>query len=612
MTNSDHFHPDISDYGLISDMHSCALVSTSGSIDWCCFPRFDSGSVFGRLLDLDKGGYFKIAPRTPHTVSRRYLPGTNVLETTFVTESGTATLTDFMTVHHHGAPEEPREVGDDHQVMRVLECKSGSVDFLMECFPRFEYGTIVPHAHLDTQHTAFAHGGSNAISLYCSSALTKRDDGFLSEGTLEAGQRICAVVTYESRFSHEVEALDDQIVADKLNETIGFWENWSSICKYDGLYEDAVIRSALVLKALTYAPSGGIVAAPTTSLPETMGGSRNWDYRYTWIRDASYALYGLVILGHTVEAKAFRQWLEWSTVGRARDLQIMYGLGGERRLTEIEIPQLMGYRHSKPVRVGNGAYSQFQLDVYGELLDSAHLYRKYIGDLDEEYWSYLLRVVAFVLEHWREPDEGVWEARTERQHYIFSKAWCWVALDRAIKVVDEQGLPGDVELWRKTRKEIRDEILDKGFDKERGVFVQAYGSKVLDAANLILPLIGFIKASDPRMLETIRATERELTSKQGFVYRYRGFDDGLAGDEGTFNICTFWLCDNLIKLGELDKAEALFQKLIGHANDLGLMSEELDAETGQMLGNFPQAFSHLAIISTAIHLKSAKDRKLNR
>ena len=612
MNDSDHIHRDISDYGLISDMHSCALISTEGSIDWCCFPRFDSGSVFGRLLDLDKGGYFKIAPRTSYTVSRRYLPGTNVLETTFETESGTATLTDFMTIHHHGTPDQPREVGDDHEVMRILECKHGSVDFLMECFPRFEYGTIVPHAHLDTQNTAFAHGGANAVSLYCSSPLTKKDDGFLAEGTLTAGQRMYAVITYESRFSHEVEAMDDSVVEEKLLEAVRYWEEWTATCTYDGLYPEAVHRSALVLKALTYAPSGGIVAAPTTSLPETIGGSRNWDYRFTWIRDASYAIYGLFILGYTAEAKAFREWLEWSTVGRARDLQIMYGLGGERRLTEIEIPQLTGYRESKPVRVGNGAYSQFQLDVYGELMDSAYLYRKYVGDLDEEYWEYLLRVVRFVLGHWREPDEGVWEARTERQHYVFSKAWCWVALDRAIKIVEEQGLPGDVALWRSVSTEIRDEILEKGFDKERGVFVQAYGSKVLDAANLVLPLIGFIEADDPRMLETIRATERELTSDQGFVYRYRGFDDGLAGDEGTFNICTFWLCDNLIMLGELDKAEALFLKLLGHANDLGLMSEELDAVTGKMLGNFPQAFSHLAIINTAVQLKRGKDGKLGR
>ena len=296
-------------------------------------------------------------------------------------------------------------------------------------------------------------------------------------------------------------------------------------------------------------------------------------------------------------------------MGRARDLNIMYGLGGERRLTEVELPHLGGYRESRPVRIGNGAYSQYQLDAYGELMDSAHLYRKSIGPIDEEYWSYLLRVVEFVLDHWHEPDEGVWEARAARQHNVFSKAWCWVALDRAIKMVRALDLPGDVDRWRKVRSEIRRQILEQGFDKRRGVFVQAYGSDYLDAANLMLPLIGFIKASDPRMLATIRATQRELTSPQGFVYRYRGFDDGISGDEGTFNICSFWLCDNLIMLGEIDEATALFDRLLAHTNDVGLMSEEIDPHTGEQLGNYPQAFSHLAIINTAVQLERARARQ---
>ena len=605
-------YPPISDYGMISDMHSCALISTAGCIDWCCFPRFDSPAVFSRILDWDKGGYFKVAPDGVRSVKRRYIPDTNVLETTFETETGVATLTDFMSIHAHTGPQVPREVGNDHQVIRRLRCDSGSVNFVVECYPRFEYGTIVPHAHLSGPQTAFAHGGSDAISFYCSSTVTEVNDGFRSEGTLKEGEKIWAVVTYESRFSHQVDALDEDLLENQLNEAIGFWQEWSSICTYDGKYRDEVLRSALTLKALTYAPSGGLVAAPTTSLPERIGSGRNWDYRFTWIRDTSFALYALFILGYTAEADAFNQWLEWATTGRARDLQIMYGLGGERRLTENEIPELMGYKHSRPVRTGNGAYSQFQLDVYGEILDSAHLYRKFGGVISPEYWEYLVRVVSFVIDHWREPDEGVWEARVGRQHYVFSKVWCWVALDRAIKAARALDLPGDIELWRNVRREIKEDVMSKGFDSERGVFVQAYGSKRLDAANLMLPLVGFIKADDPRMLATIRATESELTSPQGFVYRYRGFDDGLAGDEGVFNICTFWLADNLILLGEIDKARALFERLLSHTNDLGLLSEEIDPATGEMLGNFPQAFSHMAIINTAVQLDRATNKRDKR
>ncbi len=591
-------------------MHSCALISTAGSVDWCCFPRFDSNAIFCRMLDWDKGGYFQIAPSVPYTVTRHYIDRTNVLRTVFTTDYGTAQLTDFMPVHHdEDAPIEPYKVGESHQIMRILECTSGSVDISVECHPRFEYGSIVPHASIDSTGFGFAHGGSGAISFYCSAPFAPEEGGFKSRRTLHKGEKLYTAVTYESRFSHDADAVNPESIERSLQEAVHYWHDWSEICTYEGKYKDYVLRSALTLKALTYAPSGGMVAAPTTSLPEEIGGERNWDYRYTWIRDASFAIYGLHIIGYRKEAKAFKNWLEWATVGRARDLNIMYGLGGERRLTEVDLHQLEGYRHSNPVRIGNGAYSQFQLDAYGELMDSAHLYRRYIGPVDEEYWAYLRRIINFVLDHWRDPDEGVWEARAGRQHNVFSKAWCWVALDRAIKMVRALGLPGDVELWRSLRSEIRNEILERGFNKERGVFVQAYGSDLLDAANLMLPLIGFIRADDPRMLATIRATQRDLTSEQGFVYRYRGFDDGLDGDEGTFNICSFWLCDNLILLGELDEATALFQKLLAHTNDLGLMSEEIDPHNGEQLGNFPQAFSHLSIINTAVQLEKAKARR---
>ncbi len=602
-------YPPIADYGLLSDMHSCALVSKAGSIDWCCFPRFDSPAVFSRLLDWRKGGYFQVAPSGIRSVKRRYLPDTNVLETTFETDSGEAKLTDFMPVHEHEEPEAPMEVGRAQQVGRVLECVSGSVHFTVECFPRFDYGTIVPLAMLYDEHCGFAHGGSNALSLSCSAPLRVVRSGFESEGLLRSGEKLTASVTYETRYFHAARRPNHNNIERKLRETVRFWKKWSSLCTYRGKYQEDVLRSALTLKALTYAPSGGLVAAATTSLPESLGGQRNWDYRFTWIRDASFALYALFLLGYKNEARAFKKWLEWSTVGRASDLQIMYGLGGERRLTEIALPELDGYGASRPVRIGNAAYSQFQLDVYGELLDSAHLYRIFVKEMDPNYWEYLHQVVNFVIDHWREPDEGIWETRAERQQFVFSKVWCWVALDRAIKTARALNLPGDVERWRRVRAEIREDVLTKGYDADRGAFVQAYGSKNLDASTLMLPLVRFIPVDDPRMRSTIKAIERELTTPEGFVYRYKDSRDSTMGAEGAFNMCTFWLADNWIALGDLKRGRALFDKLRDCSNDLGLFSEEVDPKTGAMLGNFPQAFSHLGLINTAVMLQRAENRE---
>lgn len=609
-------YPPISDYGLISDMHSCALVSKAGSIDWCCLPRFDSRAVFSRLLDWRRGGYFQVAPCGVHSVRRRYLPETNVLETTFETDSGLARLTDFMPTHPHPTLVEAEDAPRQRQVARILECVSGSTRFRLECCPRFDYGAIIPHAVLSSPNSAFAHGGADAVSIYCSAPLGECDDGVQSEGLLTAGEKLYAAVTHREHTtsgrrpytSHAVDVLGAGEIERRFQETRRFWEEWSSGCTYDGEYRDDVLRSALTLKALTYAPSGAILAAATTSLPEAIGGSRNWDYRFTWIRDATFALYALFILGYRAEAHAFKDWLEWSTLGRARDLQVMYGLEGERRLTEVELPELEGYRGSRPVRVGNGAYRQSQLDIYGEVLDSAHLYRKFGGQMDPEYWRHLRRVVDFVVDHWREPDEGIWETRGGPQHFVFSKVMCWVALDRAIKAARALDLPGDVERWRSVRAEIREDVLTRGYDAERRAFVQAYGSKHLDASALMLPLVGFLRASDPRMRSTIEAVERELTSPQGFVYRYRGYDDGLTQAEGAFLICTFWLVDNLIALGELDRARSLFETLRGCSNDLGLFSEQIDPKTGEALGNFPQAFSHVALINAAIQLRKATVR----
>jgi GH15 family glucan-1,4-alpha-glucosidase len=554
------------------------------------------------MLDWYKGGYYRVAPAARWTSNRRYIPETNVLETTFKTEGGVAKLTEFMQTHPQSAPDRPMDIASEHRVVRILECIEGRVDFVLEIKPRFDYGTIVPHAVLDGPNKGFAHGGAAGLAVYCSEPLRLWQDGFRSEGTLEQGAKLCTTVTHQPRFSHTGEEMANDEIEMELGETIQFWREWSALCTYQGRHRDAVLRSALTLKALTYAPSGAILAAATTSLPEAVGGSRNWDYRFCWIRDAAFALYALAILGYREEARAFRDWMEWSTSGRVEELQIMYGLGGERRLNELELPELEGYRSSRPVRIGNGAYRQFQLDIYGELLDAAHMYRKFSNTLEAETWNYLQQVIGLVIQRWREPDEGIWETRGGRQHFVLSKVMCWVAMDRGIKAAETLGLAGDIELWDKVRTEIKEDVLIRGFDEQIGAFVQSYGSKLLDAANLLMPLVGFISATDPRMIATIRATEQQLTSTEGFVYRYKGYDDGISGDEGAFLICSFWLADNLILLGEVDKAAALFGRLKDCSNDLGLLSEEFNPLTGELLGNFPQAFSHMGLISTALNL----------
>ncbi|GAB4330477.1 MAG: glycoside hydrolase family 15 protein [Dehalococcoidia bacterium] len=603
--SSSHPYPPISDYGLISDMHSCALVSRSGSIDWACFPRFDSPSVFGRLLDWNRGGCFELTVLDIVDTHRRYLPGTNILETRFQTETGTAILRDCMPVPPHARIDRPRELGSHHQVLRVLQCIDGVVRYRLTCYPRFDYGTVVPHAEF-RGGIAYAHGGGHAVSLYCSEPLRVHHDGFRADGTLRSAERLRAALTYHSGRNDEPEALNKADIDYRFAETELFWEEWSGQCTYNGRYRDTVLRSALALKALTYSPSGALVAAATTSLPESIGGTRNWDYRFTWLRDATFALYALAIVGFKQEVHEFKKWLEWATAGRARDLQIMYGLQGERRLVEHEIPELEGYRGSRPVRYGNAAYRQFQLDIYGELLDAAHIYRRITdGQIDDDHWAFLCDIVETVIERWREPDEGIWEVRGQRLHFVFSKVMCWVALDRAIRAAIDLGLHADLDRWTRERDIIRADILQNGYNPDVGAFVQAYGSDHLDASVLMLPLVKFIPATDERMRSTVRAIERELCAPNGFIYRYRSFDDGIPGQEGAFTICTFWLADNLILMGEVDRGRALFEKVIAHENDLGLHSEQIDPATGTMLGNFPQAFSHLAAINTAVLLDRA-------
>jgi GH15 family glucan-1,4-alpha-glucosidase len=665
-------YPPIADYGIIGAMHTCALVSRSGSLDWFCLPSFDSPSVFGRLLDWRRGGFFQIAPTEIRSVTREYRAGTNVLITTFHTETGTATLTDFMPVsvheplaptegnrvtlpdgvnlvlpteHRHLPPLEemfkPLHTRFQQKVVRIFACTEGWVDFRVECQPRFDYGTVVPHTALigavdDMASHAFARGGGNAVSLYCSEPLRIEDDGFVAEGTLTSGGRVSSVVSHQPLFLPVAEEFDDAKIDQLLTQTVAFWEDWSDQCTYDGEFREHVLRSALALKSLTYEPSGGLLAAATTSLPESPAGERNWDYRFTWIRDATLSLEALHYLGYTEEARAFKRWLEW-TAASPEDLQIMYGIRGERWLMEVELP-LEGYKWSSPVRIGNGAYDQFQLDIYGEILNSAYIYRnisfpepdpddwefantqKMPVETHPDYWDFLSSVVEFVIDNWRKPDAGLWESRGGYRHFVYSKVMCWVALDRGLRIAEQLcaepdgaarfGIsPEQTQRWDRVRTEIREDILRNGYDPNyragQGAFVQHYGSKQLDASVLMLPLVDFIDANDPRMRSTIEAIQRELTSPQGFVYRYKGFDDGLEGGEGTFSICTFWLVSNLIKQGKVDEARQLFTTLASHANDLGLFSEEIDPDTAEMLGNFPQAFSHLAFINNAVALDAA-------
>jgi alpha,alpha-trehalase len=599
---SDERYPSIAGYAMVSDSHSCALVSRAGSVDWMCLPRFDSPAVFARVLDWDRGGHFQVEVREA-TTKRRYVGDTHVLETSFDAATGTASLVDFMPVHPHATPEVPNEIVPRERLVRVLRAERGFVHWRMTCRPRFDYGTFVPHMSLPTQHMGHAHAGAHGFSLTSNARLDLREDAFVAEGRLGAGESAHFVLRYDPRYVPVVQPLSPRQVARWLEATQRHWEDWAAHGSYDGPDRGAVVRSALVLKGLTYEPSGAFVAAPTTSLPEQPGGPLNWDYRFTWLRDASFVLNAFVRLGYAEEAHAFLQWLDWTTVGRARDLQLVYGIGGERRLNEILLDELEGWRGSKPVRVGNAAFSQFQLDVFGELLDAVHEGHRFTQEIHADRWRFLCRVANFVSDRWREPDEGIWETREGRRHHVHSKVMAWVALDRAIRLAEMRRLPGEVDRWAAARAEVRAEILERGFDARRGAFVQVLDGHALDAAVLQIPLVGFLPADDPRMASTIRVIQKELCSPEGFVWRNEMH--GRLGTEGTFVACTFWLVENLVLLGEVDEAQRLFDRVSACANDVGLFAEEIQASTGEPLGNFPQAFSHLGHVLAAVRLREA-------
>jgi GH15 family glucan-1,4-alpha-glucosidase len=590
----------ISDYGLIGDMRTAALVGLDGAIDWCCLPRFDSGSVFAALLDPERGGTWSIRPRGEWTSIQRYLPRTNILETTFRTATGVVVLTDFMPVDEDGRPSGPHP-----EIHRQLRCTRGSVTMQLTFMPRFEYGARTTRLEL-LRAGLFATDRTDQV-LTLSSAQpfewAVEQSAATAAFMLEKGEARWMVLRYDDDDIHPVDRYES---ARKLDITAAFWARWAAGVRYSGPFRGMVKRSALLLKLLTHAETGAIIAAPTTSLPETIGGMRNWDYRFVWLRDAAFTLAALDAVGHRREADAFMRFLKKiSRHEGGGHLQIMYGIDGRRDLVERQLDHLSGYRGSRPVRVGNGAVGQLQLDVYGEVLETADIWRRN-HEMTEGTWRVLRGLVDWVSSNWHLPDSSIWEVRGEVRHYVFSKVMSWVALDRGIRMADELGLESNGDEWRRQREALHAEIMERGWSERHQSFTQAYDDDALDAAVLAIPMVRFLPWNHPRVHDTVHAIARELTSADGeLVYRYR-HPDGLEGEEGAFSICTFWLAQALTMIGERERAERLFRRMLRHANHVGLYSEEIDPATGEFLGNFPQAFTHIALINCAAALARTK------
>jgi GH15 family glucan-1,4-alpha-glucosidase len=584
----------IEDYALIGDCEAAALVCRDGSIDWLCWPRFDSPACFAALLGTRKNGYWQIAPRDAEAkITRRYRPDTLILETTFATREGEVRLTDFMP---------PR--GQASDVVRLVTGVRGRVAMRSDLALRFCYGSTVPWVTRDGDGGLKAIAGPDMVVLRTPAPLKGQDLETISEFTVAEGETVPFVLTYGRSHLPPPEPLDG---VHELAETEAFWKQWTAKGRYDGPYVEAVKGSLLVLKALTFAPTGGVVAAPTTALPEWIGGPRNWDYRFCWLRDATLTLLALMNSGHYEEARAWRDWLLRAAAGSPSQIQIMYGLGGERWLPELEVPWLAGYEGSKPVRVGNAAAEQLQLDVFGEVMDALHQAR--VGGIQHsrEGWEFQRALLDHATQVWRKPDQGIWEVRGGPQHFTHSKIMAWVAFDRGIKTVEKFHLEGPVDEWRKIRAEIHDEVCEKAFNAGLGAFTQAYGSKCLDASTLLIPTVGFLPANDERVRGTIAAIERVLM-RDGFVLRYDSgeTEDGLPPGEGAFLACSFWLADAYVLCGRRKDAIRLFERLLALRNDVGLLAEEYDPRAGRQLGNFPQAFSHVGLINTALNLGMAE------
>jgi GH15 family glucan-1,4-alpha-glucosidase len=601
--NPDNDFRPISEYGLLADCHSAALVDRGGSIDWLCFPRYDSPAVFAALLDPEAGRW-SIRPAGGFRSERRYVDGTLVIENTFTTESGAVRLTDAMAF----APSErSHELGLDapHEVLRLVECVSGSVDLEMTLEPRPEYGLVRP-LFRRTPEGGRTFGGPNQIAATAGIEVEIEDATMRAEFTLREGERAGFALRWAPAESSEPGPCPAERVADRIEDAIEGWRSWEAEHDiYDGPRRELVRLSSRVLKGLTYGPTGAIVAAPTTSLPEDPGGERNWDYRYSWIRDSSLTLEALYVGSCPDEAESFVSFMTSSAGGRVDEktsLQIMYGIAGEHDLSERVLPHLRGWRDSRPVRVGNGAWNQVQLDVFGEMLNVIHRYRERLGELHPEIQRFAAELAHAAAWRWREPDAGMWEMRGAPQHHLSSKVLCWTALDRAVSLAPSLGEHARPEEWAAERDAIRDAVLERGWSEKRQAYAQAFDSDELDAAALLMPIVGFLPATDERMRSTIEAIATDLT-EDGLVLRYRSTEgmnaDGLEGEEGTFVICSFWLASCLAQAGELDRAAQLFDRLGGYANDLGLLAEEIDGPSGELLGNFPQAFSHIGLINAA-------------
>jgi GH15 family glucan-1,4-alpha-glucosidase len=632
----------INSYGVIGDCHSVALVAPDGSVDWGCLPDFDSPAIFCRLLDTERGGYFQIAP-SDNTIpgSQRYLRRSNVLQTYFANIMGEIVLTDFMPIKTLNAwpykgmdnnTWKADENGSCHCLVRIVECTHGEMPVTMRLKVSPNYAAAPSQVSLvagnlgalisgGQQHIVLAITGANRLPSF-SIDVTQEDEELhptiVAQFTLLEGEHLCFAIgmgrTAQAAHRLVESELHQRDFVTELAHTLRCWREWIAGCTYQGgPYAEWVERSALALKLMTYAPTGGIVAAPTTSLPEDLGGVRNWDYRFTWLRDATFTLYALNSLGFTDEAHAFTYWLQNLSLADGEDLQIVYGIRGERDLAECELSHLSGYRGSAPVRIGNDAVWQKQLDVFGEILDCIYLYRRqgsferYGETLEGPLWTMMQLLINHVCAHWREPDSGIWEIRGEPRHFVYSKVMCWVALDRGIRIAERLHLEADLPRWRIVRDQIRADILVHGYNTTIGAFTQSYGDTTLDAANLLLPLVGFIPPDDPRMRSTVDQIAKKLTDEHGFVYRYHS-DDGLEGSEGTFMICTFWLVDNLAMQGRVGEARSLFERLLKHAGRLKLFSEECDPLAGVALGNYPQAFTHIALINSACNLRKAEKR----
>ncbi|MEK9522111.1 glycoside hydrolase family 15 protein [Streptomyces venezuelae] len=583
----------IDDYALIGDLQTAALVGRDGSVDWLCLPRFDSAACFASLLGDEENGHWRIAPKgATSCTSRRYADGTLVLETFWETRTGTVKVVDFM-------PQ--RDTAPD--LMRIVEGISGSVEMSSVLRLRFDYGSVVPWMRRSDGHRV-AVAGPDSVWLRSEPPVKTWGQQFstCSAFTVDAGEKVAFVLTWHPSHEPRPDLVDPY---ESLEHSLADWREWSDRCTYRGPYRDVVLRSLITLKALTYAPTGGIMAAPTTSLPEEIGGVRNWDYRACWLRDSSLTLGALLAAGYVDEARAWRDWLLRSVAGDPADLQIMYGPAGERRLPETTLPWLRGYADSAPVRTGNAAVDQFQLDVYGEVMDSLHRAHEAGIPAEKHAWNLQLSLLGFLESTWREPDEGLWEVRGRRRHFTHSKVMAWVAADRAVRTLEaDPSLPGDAARWRTMRDEIHAQVCARAFDPVRNTFTQSYGSQELDAATLLIPQVGFLPPDDPRVLGTVEAVQAELLH-EGYVRRYStdgGTVDGLPGQEGTFLVCSFWLADALWLCGRREEARALFERLVALCNDVGLLAEEYDPVTDRQLGNFPQAFSHIGLVGTAFAL----------